>query len=132
MELITQPSLNIDGLRSEDVGEQSRTIIPERATAAIDMRLVKNISPEDAIRAAGGAYSQARILRHRRTNRAWKIVARTRKLRAWRCQMAAIRRALRRWICLFPEALVDVVNAAVGGGSDQNADERRQFADVHF
>jgi len=47
VELITQPSLNIDGLRSEDVGGQSRTIIPERAVAAVDMRLVKNISPKE-------------------------------------------------------------------------------------
>ena len=34
-----QPSLNIDGLRSEDVGGQSRTVIPERAVAAVDLRL---------------------------------------------------------------------------------------------
>lgn len=47
VDLITQPSLNIDGLRSEDVGGQARTIIPERAVAAIDMRLVKNISPKE-------------------------------------------------------------------------------------
>ncbi len=32
-ELINEPSLNIDGLRSEDVGRQSRTIIPAEATA---------------------------------------------------------------------------------------------------
>jgi len=46
VDLLTQPSLNIDGLRSEDVGAQSRTIIPERAVAAVDMRLVKNITPQ--------------------------------------------------------------------------------------
>jgi acetylornithine deacetylase/succinyl-diaminopimelate desuccinylase-like protein len=46
VELLTQPSLNVDGLRSEDVGSQSRTVIPDRATAAIDMRLVKNITPK--------------------------------------------------------------------------------------
>lgn len=46
VELLTQPSLNIDGLRSADVGEQSRTVIPDQATAAIDMRLVKNITPQ--------------------------------------------------------------------------------------
>jgi acetylornithine deacetylase/succinyl-diaminopimelate desuccinylase-like protein len=46
VELLTQPSLNIDGLRSEDVGAQARMIIPATATAAIDMRLVKDISPE--------------------------------------------------------------------------------------
>jgi acetylornithine deacetylase/succinyl-diaminopimelate desuccinylase-like protein len=46
VELLTQPSLNVDGLRSADVGEQSRTVIPDQATAAIDMRLVKNITPQ--------------------------------------------------------------------------------------
>jgi len=45
-ELLTEPSLNVDGLRSEDVGAQSRTVIPATATAAIDMRLVKNITPQ--------------------------------------------------------------------------------------
>ena len=44
-ELINQPSLNIDGLRSEDVGRQSRTIIPAEATATVDLRLVKGIEP---------------------------------------------------------------------------------------
>src|SRR5262249_52341783 len=44
-EAINQPSLNIDGLRSEDTGAQSRTIIPAEATATIDLRLVKGISP---------------------------------------------------------------------------------------
>ena len=44
-ELINEPSLNIDGLRSEDVGRQSRTIIPADATATVDLRLVKGIEP---------------------------------------------------------------------------------------
>lgn len=44
-ELINEPSLNIDGLRSEDVGRLSRTIIPAEATATIDLRLVKGIEP---------------------------------------------------------------------------------------
>lgn len=45
-EMINEPSLNIDGLRSEDVGRQSRTIIPAEATATIDLRLVKGIEPQ--------------------------------------------------------------------------------------
>ncbi|HSB07946.1 MAG TPA: M20/M25/M40 family metallo-hydrolase [Blastocatellia bacterium] len=45
-ELINEPSLNIDGLRSEDVGRQSRTIIPAEATATVDLRLVKGIEPK--------------------------------------------------------------------------------------
>jgi acetylornithine deacetylase/succinyl-diaminopimelate desuccinylase-like protein len=44
-ELINEPSLNIDGLRSEYVGAEARTIIPSEATAAIDLRLVKGIDP---------------------------------------------------------------------------------------
>ena len=44
-ELINEPSLNVDGLRSEDVGRQSRTIIPAEATSTIDLRLVKGIEP---------------------------------------------------------------------------------------
>jgi acetylornithine deacetylase/succinyl-diaminopimelate desuccinylase-like protein len=38
---LQRPSLNIRGLSSGFVGEQARTIIPDRATAAIDIRLVK-------------------------------------------------------------------------------------------
>lgn len=44
-ELINEPSLNIDGIRSEYVGSEARTIIPSEATATIDLRLVKGIDP---------------------------------------------------------------------------------------
>ncbi len=40
-EAIQYPSLNIRGLRSGYVGAEARTIIPSEATAAIDVRLVK-------------------------------------------------------------------------------------------
>lgn len=46
VELITLPSLNIDGLESGWVGAQGKTIIPDRAVAALDLRLVKGISPD--------------------------------------------------------------------------------------
>jgi acetylornithine deacetylase/succinyl-diaminopimelate desuccinylase-like protein len=48
-EAINLPSLNVDGLRSEDVGQQSRTIIPAEATATIDLRLVKGIDPRTQV-----------------------------------------------------------------------------------
>jgi acetylornithine deacetylase/succinyl-diaminopimelate desuccinylase-like protein len=48
LELLDEPSLNIDGLESGWTGAQAKTIIPDEATASIDMRLVKNVSPEDA------------------------------------------------------------------------------------
>jgi len=44
-EMITLPSLNVRGIESGRVGAQSRTIIPDKAVASIDLRLVKNIDP---------------------------------------------------------------------------------------
>ena len=48
-ELITLPSLNIRGLSSGRTGGQLATIIPSSATAAIDMRLVKGVTREQAV-----------------------------------------------------------------------------------
>jgi len=45
-EALQYPSLNIRGLQSGDVGDLARTIIPDRATAEIDVRLVKETDPE--------------------------------------------------------------------------------------
>ncbi|HKX83036.1 MAG TPA: M20/M25/M40 family metallo-hydrolase, partial [Pyrinomonadaceae bacterium] len=41
LELINQPSLNINGFKSGDVGELARNVIPVTATAVLDLRLVK-------------------------------------------------------------------------------------------
>jgi acetylornithine deacetylase/succinyl-diaminopimelate desuccinylase-like protein len=46
LELLNEPSLNIDGLESGWTGAQSKTIIPDTATASLDMRLVKNAGPD--------------------------------------------------------------------------------------
>ncbi len=46
-ELINLPSLNVRGLNSGWVGAKARTIVPATATAAIDLRLVRDIVPED-------------------------------------------------------------------------------------
>ena len=40
IETTHEPSLNIDGLRSADVGEKARNVIPSTAMATMDMRLV--------------------------------------------------------------------------------------------
>lgn len=45
-ELIHLPSLNINGMRSADVGERSRNVIPTTATAALDLRLVLGNMPD--------------------------------------------------------------------------------------
>jgi acetylornithine deacetylase/succinyl-diaminopimelate desuccinylase-like protein len=41
LELINQPSLNINGFASGDVGNLARNVIPTTATAVLDLRLVK-------------------------------------------------------------------------------------------
>lgn len=41
LELINQPSLNINGIKSGDVGELARNVIPSSASAVLDLRLVK-------------------------------------------------------------------------------------------
>ena len=46
VEMISLPSFNIRGIRSAFVGAQSQNIVPTEATASIDCRLVKNVTPE--------------------------------------------------------------------------------------
>jgi acetylornithine deacetylase/succinyl-diaminopimelate desuccinylase-like protein len=48
-ELIMQPSLNINGIRSADVGDKARNVIPTTATAALDLRLVLGNTPDRQI-----------------------------------------------------------------------------------
>jgi acetylornithine deacetylase/succinyl-diaminopimelate desuccinylase-like protein len=45
-DLINEPSLNIRGLRSAYVGDESQNVVPDRAEASLDIRLVKNIDPD--------------------------------------------------------------------------------------
>ena len=45
VELINMPSLNIRGIQSAFVGEQSQNIVPTKAEVSLDLRVVKNIDP---------------------------------------------------------------------------------------
>jgi acetylornithine deacetylase/succinyl-diaminopimelate desuccinylase-like protein len=45
-ELLMEPSLNIRGMRSAYVGEQAQNVVPEKAEASIDARLVKGEDPQ--------------------------------------------------------------------------------------
>jgi acetylornithine deacetylase/succinyl-diaminopimelate desuccinylase-like protein len=49
MEAIQLPSLNVRGMNSGWVGRQARTIVPDRAQASIDIRLVKGCDPKDMV-----------------------------------------------------------------------------------
>jgi acetylornithine deacetylase/succinyl-diaminopimelate desuccinylase-like protein len=46
IETLQQPSLNINGMRSADVGDAARNVIPTVATATLDLRLVLGNDPE--------------------------------------------------------------------------------------
>lgn len=46
IELINEPSLNIRGFSSAATGKQARNVVPSTATASIDIRLVKGVTPE--------------------------------------------------------------------------------------
>jgi acetylornithine deacetylase/succinyl-diaminopimelate desuccinylase-like protein len=47
-DIINEPTLNVRGLRSVDVGKQARNVVPASATASIDLRLVKGLDPDRA------------------------------------------------------------------------------------
>lgn len=49
-ESLQYPSLNVRGLRSAWVGAQARTIVPDIATAAVDIRLVPESNPDTLIK----------------------------------------------------------------------------------
>ena len=49
-ELVTLPSLNIRGMASSRIGNQASNVIPATATATLDIRLVKGIDRETAVR----------------------------------------------------------------------------------
>jgi acetylornithine deacetylase/succinyl-diaminopimelate desuccinylase-like protein len=46
VELIMEPSLNIRGLRSAYVGQQAQNVVPDRAEASLEARLVKGENPK--------------------------------------------------------------------------------------
>jgi len=49
LELITEPSLNVNGIRSGDVGTLARNAIPTTALATLDLRVVKGVSHKKQI-----------------------------------------------------------------------------------
>jgi acetylornithine deacetylase/succinyl-diaminopimelate desuccinylase-like protein len=115
VDLLTQPSLNIDGLHSEDVGTQSRTVIPERAVATLDMRLVKSITPQVQF---------ARLVAHIRTQGYFvtteepTVEERRTHAKVARVELSAgaYPASLTSMDLPVSKALMKVIDAAVGGG----------------
>jgi acetylornithine deacetylase/succinyl-diaminopimelate desuccinylase-like protein len=54
VELIMQPSLNIRGLRSAYVGDQAQNVVPDRAEASLDARLVRGEDPQQKFEQIAG------------------------------------------------------------------------------
>ena len=46
MELLAEPSLNVRGIRSGNVGKQANNIVPDKAEASLDARLVTGEDPQ--------------------------------------------------------------------------------------
>ncbi|MGH9346398.1 MAG: M20/M25/M40 family metallo-hydrolase [Vicinamibacterales bacterium] len=63
-EALQRPSLNVRGLSSAFVGADARTIVPDRAVAAIDVRLVKE-TPADRM---------AKLVRDHIARQGWHVV----------------------------------------------------------
>ncbi len=53
-ELLLEPSLNVRGIKSAYVGDQATNIVPEKAEASLDARLVKGEVPEEKFRQIRG------------------------------------------------------------------------------
>ncbi|HTU09680.1 MAG TPA: M20/M25/M40 family metallo-hydrolase [Allosphingosinicella sp.] len=67
LELINLPSLNVNGMRSADVGANQRNVVPTEATAALDLRLVLGNDPDRQVE---------RVIRHIRAQ-GYEVMDRT-------------------------------------------------------
>ena len=54
VELLQRPSLNIRGLRSAYVGEQAQNVVPDKAEASLEARLVKGEDPQNKFEQIAG------------------------------------------------------------------------------
>ena len=63
--LQSRPTVNIEGLVGGYTGPGGKTILPHRAVAKIDLRLVPDMTAAEALAALKGPSGQARLRRHR-------------------------------------------------------------------
>jgi len=66
--LVSRPTVNIEGLVGGYTGPGGKTILPGRAVAKIDMRLVPDMTAAEALAAFKGAPRQERFRRYRSEN----------------------------------------------------------------
>ena len=63
--LMSRPTVNIEGLVGGYTGPGGKTILPHRAVAKIDMRLVPDMKASEAPRGTQGASCEARLCGYR-------------------------------------------------------------------
>ena len=63
--LVTQPTINIEGLVGGYTGPGGKTILPTRAVAKVDMRLVPDMTAKGTLAKLQGASRKAGLRRHR-------------------------------------------------------------------
>ena len=63
--LASQPTVNIEGMYAGYTGPGGKTILPSKATAKLDLRLVPDQTAAEARGQAKGASRQTRLRRHR-------------------------------------------------------------------
>ena len=62
---VSRPTVNIEGLVGGYTGPGGKTILPHKAVAKFDMRLVPDMTAARALRGVEGALGEARIWRYR-------------------------------------------------------------------
>ncbi len=70
--LASQPTVNIQGLVSGYTGPGGKTVLPGRAEAKLDFRLVPDMTKDGGGRKTESASRQARLRRHR-SDRQWRL-----------------------------------------------------------
>ena len=62
---MSTPTVNIEGLVAGYTGPGGKTVLPHRAVAKLDLRLVPDMTYDGAVAALEGASREARLRRHR-------------------------------------------------------------------
>jgi acetylornithine deacetylase/succinyl-diaminopimelate desuccinylase-like protein len=112
-EMITQPSLNIRGLRSAYVGSRAQNVVPDNAEASLDARLVRGEDPQKKLEQIVGfirkqgyyVVDREPTMEERRTN---ALVAKITSEGGYRASSTSMELPV-------SKALIEVMRTAMGG-----------------
>jgi acetylornithine deacetylase/succinyl-diaminopimelate desuccinylase-like protein len=115
VELIMEPSLNVRGLRSAYVGSQAQNVVPEKAEASLEARLVKGEDPKKKFEQISAFIEKQGffILDHEPTMEERRLHARIAKV----MDEGGYRASRTPMDLPMSKAVVDVVKAAAGNNA---------------